>query len=116
MDYRFVILDLDPVVSLDVRGALISEFPAADITVAESLPHIKVSADAPRTVAILPGKLEINTPDTITNEILAQGGGIVWIGEQKTDRSGFVYLPKPFSQEMLVNAINRIIHRGNGTK
>ncbi|WP_146174154.1 hypothetical protein [Litoreibacter ponti] len=96
--------ETDAVVALDIAETLATEFTDCEIEPVSDFNGLKVPNTRPARVTIAIVSAEIVNQE-LCDRFLAAEAGVVVLGDSAVSGRSVVTLPKPFTEEMLVGAI-----------
>lgn len=103
----FVVVEPDPVVSMDLCGALTTEFPVCGVTVVDSLASVAsfLSAQTSAICVIINSHVFPEHDHAPLQQVVEQAGHVIVIGSTVSASFPLQHVHIPFSTEMVLGAI-----------
>ncbi|EBA11156.1 hypothetical protein [Roseobacter sp. CCS2] len=112
MSKTFIILEPDPVVAMDLEGALIQRFPSCHVTAGASLQEIGAAIHqcGPDTTMFVKNTLFIGDDDfkRVVQTAATRGSHIVTIGAVEDLDVPSTFVEMPFTTDMVIAAVDHV--------
>lgn len=107
MDQRFIVVEPDPVVRMDLVGTLEHSFPNGIVSAVASASEIGQVLDhlAVSVCVFVNGALVPDVAPDIARMIVESGGRIVSVGAPRSDAIPTTILETPFTMTMILDAL-----------
>ena len=110
MDHSFVVVEPDPIVRMDLAGALEDNFPNSRVEICASTDELQssfMSMDSPVNLFVNATILSDLPPDMIKS--VGDGGGrVVRVGSSTLPSDQTAVLDVPFSTAMILEAVSNV--------
>lgn len=108
MDRTFIIVEPDPVVTMDIVGALKGAYPTNDVKMATTLSEASqlIGATEGRIAIFVNGVVSKVRDNNILNTVAASAAQIIFVGQGIDIGMPATVIEMPFTTDMILNAIS----------
>ncbi|WP_342076972.1 hypothetical protein [Yoonia sp. SS1-5] len=107
MERTFIVIEPDPIVSMDLAGTLKTVFPKSDLSIVTSVPQARrlVISDQALICVLINSKLVVPTDLAFLQSLVAGGGHVMCLGEPVDAGFPTMSVSVPFTADMIVEAV-----------
>lgn len=108
MQHLFIVIEPDPIVSMDLMGALQAGYPGSTVQVVGSIAEVRAHSDLRSLRLLINSAVLSGAEPQLLNDILKRGGQIISIGGAPATGQVAATLEMPFTSEMILDAVSSV--------